>query len=396
MSENQIRPDKKNQPIKILYIVTQSEWGGAQTYVFDLAYYFSKNNWQVNVAVGEDRNGELIKRLEKINAGIFFMNNLKRKINMWSDINSFFDIIKLCRKIKPDIVHLNSSKSGAMGAIAARIAGIKKILYTVHGFVLNEDLSFFKKMFYLAAERISAKFKNHFICVSEFDKKSLLKHKICRTDKITVIYNGIDLENIKFLAQDEARIKLNDLIPDRGLSMTDYYIGTIAHLYKNKGLIYLIEAARETIEVEPRAKFLIIGEGEEKKRLEKLIDDYKLNENVYLLGNVFNASQYLKAFDIYVLASIKEGLSYSLIEAQTAGIPSVATAVGGSPEIVENNKTGVLVAAKNFNKLGIEIINLIQNKGKREELTKNSVENAKKFALKRMIEETEKIYNLKA
>ncbi|MFH1889955.1 MAG: glycosyltransferase family 4 protein [Candidatus Kuenenbacteria bacterium] len=393
----------KNQALskKILYIVTQSEWGGAQTYVFDLAYYFSlpshqkflcegKNNWQVSVACGEDKDGELIKRLEKIDAGIFFAKNLKRSINLWRDVNAFFNLLKLCQRLKPDVVHLNSSKAGAIGAVAAKLAGVKKIIYTVHGLVLNEPLPLFKKIFYWLAEWISAKFKNQLICVSEFDKKSLLNYKICKGKKITVIYNGIDLENLRFLPKDEALKQLTT--GNWQLADGSIVVGCIANLYKTKGLIYLIEAMREIIKVKPNIKLIIIGDGEERKRLEKLISGYKLQSSIFLAGAVEKASQYLKAFDIYVLPSIKEGLSYSLIEAQSAGLPSIATDIGGNAEIIEHNKNGILVPIKDFNKLAAEIINLAQNKSKQEKFSKNSLENAKRFDLRRMLEETERIY----
>ena len=382
---------EKNQGNKILYLVTQSEWGGAQTYIFDLAFYFSHNGWQVCVAAGEDKEGELLKRLEKTGIITLYLSHLRRKISVYNDIRAFYDIWRLCRQIKPDIVHLNSSKAGAIGAIAAKLAGVKKVIYTVHGLVLNEPLSLFKKTFYSLAEKISAKFKNILICVSEYDKQSVLKHKICKEKKIKVIYNGIGLKNIKFLDEKEAKQELCEKLLG-WCNDSDPLIGSIAHLYNNKGLVYLVEAAREAIKLKPDLKFIIIGEGEEREKLEKLIKDCRLENNFMLAGNIFRASQYLKAFDMYVLPSVKEGLSYSLIEAQAAQIPTITTRVGGNPEIVMDKKTGILIPAKDFTQLATNIVNLVQDKKRQEEFSKNSKENVVKFDLERMIKETTQIY----
>jgi len=196
---------------------------------------------------------------------------------------------------------------------------------------------------------------------------------------------------MKFLDRKEAKDKLCQTLGDF-CKADDPLIGTIAHLYNNKGLIYLVEAAREAIKLKPELKFVIIGEGEEREKLEKLITDCRLEKNVILAGNIFKASRYLKAFDIYVLPSIKEGLSYSLIEAQAAGIPTITTKVGGNPEIVGHGKTGILVPARDFTNLARNIVNLIQSTDKQAEFTKNSKENVKKFDLIKMFEKTVEIY----
>ena len=191
----------KNQPRQLLYLVTLSEWGGAQKYIFDLAANFSHQGYVVSVALGGSQNSPLIQKLAKLNIQVYYLKNLQRSVNLYRDWLAFWDIVKLYKKIKPDIIHLNSSKAGSLGAIAAQCCKVKKIIYTVHGLVLNEPLSAAKKAFYWLAEWLSAKFKTHLICVSEFDKQSLLKNKITPAKKITVIHNGIDLNNLKFFTQ---------------------------------------------------------------------------------------------------------------------------------------------------------------------------------------------------
>jgi glycosyltransferase involved in cell wall biosynthesis len=390
----------KNQSPKILYLVTLSEWGGAQKYVFDLASTLKEQGYSVEVALGGEQNGQLIQKLLKLNIKTYYLKNLQRPVNFYRDWLVLWELVKLFRKIKPDILHLNSSKASALGAIAGKLVKIKKIIYTVHGLVLNEPLALHKKIFYLFSEWLSAKFKNQLICVSQFDKESLLKHKIAKAQKITVIYNGIDLDNLKFFTKNEAREKLSLIIQHKllisnyQLPISNYLIGTIANFYPTKGLTYLIEAAKQSLAILPDLKFIIIGDGPERRKLTELISKYKLEQNVLLTGNLPQASQYLKAFDLFVLPSVKEGLSYTLIEAQAAGLPIITTRVGGTPEIVENNKTGIKIPAKDFNALAENIINLINHPAKQKKIAQNALSNCQKFSLNKMIQATKKTYGL--
>ena len=147
------------QPSKILYIITKSEWGGAQRYVFDLAENFQSKGYQVTVASGFDsgKQNALHTKLDENDIKSYRLKNLVRQISLFKDLAAYFELKKLIRNIKPDVLHLNSSKAGIIGALAGKHAGVKKIVYTVHEFVFNEPLSVWQKMLYLRAEKFSAK-----------------------------------------------------------------------------------------------------------------------------------------------------------------------------------------------------------------------------------------------
>lgn len=397
--------------LKILYIITHSEWGGAQKYVFDLAFALNNNpNYQVAVAAGEDKNGELIKHLLKVKIKTYYLKYLKRQVNFYNDWFAFWSLIKLFRRFHPDIVHLNSSKTGSLGALAAALYNFSiflckfqrssaiKVIYTVHGLILNEPLPWSKKYFYWLAEKVSGLFKNHIICVSKFDKQSILKHKIAPANKISVIHNGIDLKNIYFLPKAEAREKLyhNLLNPQTTIEQWNngVIIGCIANFYPTKGLPYLLEAAREVKSIDKNIKFIIIGDGPQKEKLEKIIKDYQLSDTVFLTGRLVNANKYLKAFDIFAFPSLKEGLAYSLIDASAAGRPIITTNVGGNPEIIKHNKTGILVPPANFSALAENVLTLIRNERQRQILGKNAQQNVDKFTLSKMIDLTTTLYKM--
>ncbi|NMC51293.1 glycosyltransferase family 4 protein, partial [Candidatus Kuenenbacteria bacterium] len=144
-----------NQPTKILYLVTLSEWGGAQKYVFDLAVLAQAKGFDVSVAVGGKPDGQLLTLLSRFSVSSYYLRRLQRSLNLHDDLLAFIDIYKLVRRLKPDIIHLNSSKAGSLGALAAKLCGVKKIIYTVHGLVLNEPLSAPKRVFYWLSEWFS-------------------------------------------------------------------------------------------------------------------------------------------------------------------------------------------------------------------------------------------------
>jgi len=368
---------------KILYLITQSELGGAQTYVIDLVQSF-KDEFDISVGFGEQGDGgDLAKRLKENEIKYYSISHLKRNISPWQDLLAIFSIIKLVRRIKPDIIHLNSSKISILGSLAGIISK-SKIIYTVHGWVFNEPLSKLKKNFYLHAEKFTAKFKNKIICVSEFDHKEALKNKIAPKEKLITIHNGI--KPINLLSKEEARKKL-------GINDSEIIIGSIAYLYKTKGFEYLIQAIKILIDKGLNIKTIIIGEGQEREELENWIDQLYLKNKIILAGKIDNAAELLKAFDIYVSSSVKEGLSYTIIEAMTAGLPIIATRVGGSPEMINDNEEGLLVDPANPEKLAQAITKIINNKELKNKLSEMAEKKARaNFTLAKMIDKTKKTY----
>jgi len=335
---------------KILYIITQGEWGGSQRYVYDLATNLA-DDFCVTIAVGEpEGRRDLQQKLQITNyklqinnkIQIIQLQHLQRNISPWRDILAIFEIAKLYKTLKPDIVHLNSSKAGILGSLAGllKIKNYKlKIIYTVHGWVFNEPLGRIKKALYRWLEKLTSRWKNKIIVLSDFDYQTGQQSGIPK-DKLIKIPLGIEMP--QFLDRNEAREKIVNIFNKRD-SSTSFHFGrndttiiTVANLYPTKGLNTLIEAINlinNKYQI-TNIKCVIIGEGSERIGLEKLIKKYQLENIVYLTGTINNASQYLKAFDLFVLPSRKEGVPYTILEAMAAGMLIVATDVGGVKELI--------------------------------------------------------------
>ena len=377
---------------KILYLITQSELGGAQRYIFDLARGL-KNEYEISVAFGEPGDqGELAKMLDAAGIKYYTLPHLKRAISPTNDIKAIFEIRKLIKDIQPDILHLNSSKISILGSIAARISKLKtenfnlKTIYTVHGWVFNEPLSTWKKIFYFYAEKWTARWKDKIICIDKLDygiARDLLE---IPENKLTLIHHGLDLSRYNFLSRDEARkligAKLGQILPS-GVIL----IGSIGNLYPTKGYKYFIQALGQ---LKTPCRAVIIGEGFERTHLEKLIGD---NKQINLAGRIDNAAELLPALDIYVCSSVKEGFPYSILEAMAAGLPIVSTNVGGIPDMIIDEENGLLCEPKNSEKLAEKITALINNDELKQKIALRAGSDvAKQFTLDKMLEQTKTIY----
>lgn len=330
---------------KILYIVTQQEFGGAQRNIFDLAINLDKSQYEVHIAAG-GLDGPLFERARSQNLAVHGLKHLKRSISPLSDFLAYFELKKLIIDIKPDIVHVHSSKAGVLGSMAAKALNVPKIVYTAHGFVFNEPLHPIVRWLYTMAERGTAERVDIVIAVSEFDRQSGINAGIDE-NKIITIHNGIDPEQMSFLTREETRLSLREAsstlrTTKQSDQRNDVWIGCIANFYHTKGLDVLI-ASMAGID----AQLIIIGDGALRSQLESQIKKLNLGDTITLVGRIENASQYLKAFNVLAIPSRKEGLPYILLEAATAEVPVVATRVGGIPEIITDGVTGYLAEPNN-------------------------------------------------
>jgi glycosyltransferase involved in cell wall biosynthesis len=368
---------------KIIFIVTQSEFGGAQRYVFEITKIL-KENYDILVAAGEG-DGELFNCLKIAGINSCRLISLKRSPAPWQMVASIKEITNLLKKEKPDVLFLCSTTAGLLGSIVSKKYKKKnnlKTVYRIGGWAFNDPRSAFKNQLIILAEKATAKFKDVIIVNSEFDWRIAVKKRICSPEKIIKIYNGLNPEKIQFLDKQVARQKLK--IED------GFIIGTVANFYKPKGLEYLIEAFGKSI-LKEKTNLVIIGDGRFRPQLESLIRQYKLENQVQLLGRIPNARDYLKAFDLFILPSLKEGFPWIILEAMAAELPIIATKVGALPEIIDNNINGLLIKPANCQEIVEKIKWILDNQDKAKDMgIKAKTKLIEKFSLQKMAKETEK------
>lgn len=319
---------------KVLFVITKSNFGGAQRYVYDLATRLPREKFEVAVAAGPDargKTGRLSYLLNEREIPTIEVPALTRDLSPLDDIRAFFALTGLLRGERPNIVHLNSSKAGGLGALAARLAGVPRIVFTIHGLPADENRPTLQKWLIALATWMTAILSHRVIVVSS-DAFERVRRLPFLYRKTVLIWNGI--EPVDFLSPHEARNELRAIdptIPDGFLA------GTVGELHPNKGHDIAIEAVATT-----DTHLVIIGDGEEKDRLMALSEKLGVAKRVHFLGFVPDAATYIRAFDVFLLASRKEGLPYALLEAGLAHVPIIASDIPGVRDIVLPDFTGLL------------------------------------------------------
>ena len=378
--------------IKICYVVTKGVWGGAQKYVYSLATNLSKDKYEAIVVCGD--GDELPEKLKLAGIETHRLHTLKRDISAMAEMKNFWALLKILNREKPNVLHLNSPKAGGLGALAGRLYNIfkspeskTKIIYTAHGWPFNEDRNILSKSLIFIFSCITGLLCHKVIVIAKREKEQATLMPFLDNAKIVLIRNGI--EKMRYRDRSIVREALLSRIGKTKLDKR-IWIGSLAELHRNKGYEYAISAMAD---IKTPFIYFIFGKGEEREHLEWLIVHNNLQDKVFLLGFIENAHLYMKAFDIFLLTSVKEGLPYTLLEAGQVGLPIIASGVGGIPDIIDDGENGILVRKGNVSQITKAVSYYITHPEKRTEFGKKiKAKVEKEFSIEGMIKKTEKLY----
>ncbi|MZH15815.1 glycosyltransferase [Clostridium sp. BIOML-A1] len=289
---------------------------------------------------------------------------------------------KKIKKYRPDVVYAHSSIAGALTRMAC--IGINvKVIYNPHGWSFNMKSRM--QNAYVVLERVMAHFCDAIICISEAEKQSALREKICKEDKLHVIYNGIDIEEYK-------NEKVELAIPEHS-----FVIGMVGRICKQKAPDIFVKMANVIQKQMENAYFVIVGdvvEGsiEGKKEIEDMAE--KFGVKLLITGWVTNPLAYMSRFNVGCLLSRWEGFGLAIPEYMLTGTPIVATRVDAIPYLIQDNVNGLLVDMDDWRTAADKVVELSKNNKKREELIRNGMETVRKrFDAKRVSAECENLYN---
>lgn len=368
---------------KILYCITKGNFGGAQRYVYDLATNMNKVDYEVVVLCGEGET--LPKKLEDAGIRVIRLKSMQRDISIMKELKSFIELYKIFKQEKPDVIHLNSSKMGGTGAFIGRLAGVKNIIFTAHGFAFNEDRSFISKKLILFFHWLTILLTHKTIMVSDKTMRDIDYLPFMKS-KLVKIYNGIDT-TLDFYDKKQAQ---DILLKGKDIDIKNKTVLlSIGELHKNKGYDLLIPNLKK---VERDFVYLIIGEGEERNNLALQLKGFDMRDKVFLLGRIEDAYKYIKAADVFVLPSRTEAFPYVLLESGLVGACVLASNVGGIGEVIEKGKSGVLYDV-NSEEVVSRLEDLIDSPGVRDGYGKNIKEKVlARFSLDKMVAGTVGIY----
>ncbi len=359
---------------KILY-VAGLQAGGIATHLETLVKYFSQHNEVILAVPG---NTELQRFSYKMGFPCRVIN-LSGRLNPAGDLQASAQLFRICREEKVDLLHIHGFKAAM---VALPISGLCRlpVVFTVHNFPAYPRASHLPLKCFNWSLRTLDCLVNQYITVSNALGNMLVDLGV-RTAKISTVYNGIDTRRYP--------VKLTR---SSGQEADHVNIGTVGRLVSHKGMDMFIRAAAGVSGKFPNARFYVVGDGPERENLERLSRQGG-HLNIEIMGSINEMPRYLSSLDIFVLFSRSEGLSISLLEAGSTGLPLVGAETGGIPEVIRHQKTGLLVEPENVPALESALVRLIDNSAERERMGAEAARDIRRrFDVETMLQKTETVY----
>lgn len=370
--------------IKLLHI-SSTALGGVGLHLLHICSRLNGKGFKFSVAIQDD-NPDIIQKLRALGIKVYPLS-IKRSPLSVKNMKGFVQLLKIMKKGNYNIVHTHTSVGGAIGRIAAKIAGVPIVLWTIHGWAFDYPIGGRLKrgLFYLI-ERFLDKFTDHYIAVSQKMKDVGLNSKIVHNEKrISVIYHGIDLDEVS----KNRELGYNKLNIPYGF----YVVGTVGRLETQKGIDIFLRAAKLIRNSIYNTKFVIIGDGPLRQNLSQLADMLGLSNSVIFTGWREDAYDLIRMMDVFCLASRWEAFGIVLLEAMAMGKPIVATNVGGVPEIVTDRINGFITKPEDPKDFAKKVILLLKDPRLCEEMKKKNLEKINKmFLLSNTIEKYKTLY----
>jgi glycosyltransferase involved in cell wall biosynthesis len=350
------------KPVKAAVLATVAGFGGAEKVVLSLIGNINNELYELIPIVFTRYTqavNKFFKYIGRVNRQYHKvpLNNYKFKyVNPFSNI---VEVYRLLKREKFDLIHTHGYRADVIGVILCKLTGLP-IISTCHGFISNDR----NLKIYNTLDRFSLRFFNKIITVSDPIKIDLIKSGIDES-KIIVIQNAVEEkieDEIFFYNRKEKRQLLNT-------KEDEFVLGYIGRLSEEKGIKYLIESSSMLNDLNIPVKVLIIGQGPQQKELEDLAKEKGIESKVIFTGFQWDVENWLPALDVFVLPSLTEGTPMSLLEAMAFGIPVVASAVGGVPQVIDSGKNGILVSPGKPGEIKDAVLNLYRNENLRTNIS---------------------------
>lgn len=327
--------------IKVLQIITKAEWAGAQRVVYEICKMAKQyNNINMEVATGE--SGILVDKLEKdLGIKVHVLKKLVHPINPFIDYKGYKEIKRLIKENNYDAVHCHSTKAGILGRLAANKLGVKKVIYTVHGYWPILQYEGIKRKIAIFLERYLANKTTDLVLISKSDIELSKRMKIGNEKKYRLIYNKITVEKDKI----GKGVLRKELDVDNNIKI----IGNVSRVDDQKNPFLFIDIANEYLKNNNNVVFVWVGDGNLIQQAKNYVEKLNLKENIKFIGFRQNGIEYMKDFDLLLLTSSWEGVPITILEAIELKIPILSTDVGGIKEII--GKDSVFETPKNISEL---------------------------------------------
>ena len=370
----------------VVHIITKLELGGAQQNTLFTVTHLDRGAYNpVLISGSEGILVEEAKRLTDVN--VHLLPDLVREIRPFKDIRAFTKMRRIIKQVQKGvnsskiIVHTHSSKAGILGRWAARLAGVRLIVHSVHGFSFNAYQPSLVRAFYVFLERLTARITTAFVTVSEADREEGIAKGIFKREDVTLVRSGIDIKRFCDLSCDSIAFR-KKLGVDRDAPVV--------------AMVACFKPQKAPLDLTPceftNCGLILVGDGLLKPQVETLLDQLKIADKVVLLGWRRDIPEIMHSINILLLTSRWEGLPRVLPQAMASGIPVVATSVNGSPEAVKNGLNGYLLPPGDVEGMARKILYLINNPGEARAMGQKGRELVEEFDIWKMVKQQELLY----
>ena len=388
--ETSARRPAASRKVRVLRLFSRLNIGGPAIHVILTTAGLDPERYDSLLVVGRegDREGNFLGLAEAKGIPLRIIPTFGRRIDPLRDLITLVRLVRLMRRERPDIVHTHTAKAGALGRLAARLAGVPVIVHTFHGSIFDGYFGPAVAGFFQWVERILATGTDAIVAVSERVAADLVERKIAPRNKVEVVPLGLELGRFQ-----DVEIWRGELRRELGLPLQAKLMGSVGRLVPIKDLNTLLHAMIELSATQPEAILLIVGDGPERPALEKQAQRLGLGSRVRFLGFRDDLERIYADLDVAVNCSLNEGTPVSLIEAMASGVPVVATSVGGTPDLLEEGRLGTLVPPANSKALANGLAEILSRS---ESLPKGAMRARrrihKRFGLERLLSDLDRLY----
>jgi len=394
---------KVNKHIKIIHIITRMDMGGSAQNTLLTALHHDSQHYNVWLIKGSTLESAMTKAEAKLvedqletakKQGIEIIDvpSLVRRISPINDVRGLVALFRHIRKIEPHIVHTHTSKAGILGRLAAWLSRVPTIIHTPHGHVFYGHFGSSLSRIFLQMEKLLGRITHHHIALTPEEGNDYFNLGVAKSNNISVIHSGVDLTCF-----NRSKMESNPKRDELAIPPDSLVVGYVGWLIPIKGVTYLVNAMAEVVQRHPNSLLVLVGKGDEKGeeeiKLRERVASLGLADRVRFLGWRPDVDEIMSCFDIFVLPSLNEGMGRVLVEAMSAGLPIVASRVGGIPDLVTHGENGLLVPPANAGALEQAISDLLSDKARRKHMGEIGKKMCRPYSVEAMVEKIDDLYS---
>src|SRR5437588_1022072 len=381
-------------PVKVLRVIARLNVGGPALHVAYLTAGLAERGYDTTLVAGTIARGEesMAFVADAHNVHIETLSELHREISPIRDLRAILRLARLIRRERPTILHTHTAIAGAVGRIAALLAGNARppiVVHTFHGHVLRGYFGRTMTFGFRTLERWLARATTSLVAVSPEVRDDLVALRVAPASKFTVVRLGIDLAH-RIASDDDQR---RETRRQMGLRDDEFVVGWVGRMTAVKNTDRVVRALQTLVDLGVDARLLLVGDGPDRDHLERYAHELGVMKRCLFLGYQEDVARFYDAIDALVLPSVNEGTPVSVIEALAAERPAVATRVGGTPDVIRDGIDGFLVDPADNGELAARLAELAHDAPRRAAMgAAGRVRVLERYAVGRLIDDIDRLY----